>query len=56
MWTSHVEQAWHATYNSNDKEAINICQTKQNDVLVLLASMTTEEIKQKMKRCIRFNC
>ncbi len=41
---SQIEQALDATYKSNDKEA------KQNDVLVLLTSMPTEEIKQKMKR------
>ncbi len=50
MWTAQVEEALYATFNQNDKETIKIAQMKQNDVLVLLASMTTEEIKQKMKR------
>eukprot|EP00485_Elphidium_margaritaceum_P015545 CAMPEP_0202728930 /NCGR_PEP_ID=MMETSP1385-20130828/185872_1 /ASSEMBLY_ACC=CAM_ASM_000861 /TAXON_ID=933848 /ORGANISM="Elphidium margaritaceum" /LENGTH=4770 /DNA_ID=CAMNT_0049395183 /DNA_START=131 /DNA_END=14440 /DNA_ORIENTATION=- len=50
LWTAQVEDALNAACNHNDKEAMKLVQQKQNDVLVLLASMTTEEIGKKMKR------
>ena len=50
LWTSQVEDALNASFQQNDKDAMKIVQQKQNDVLILLASMTTEEIPKKMKR------
>lgn len=49
LWTNQVEEALVLSLQ-NDKEALKAVQQKQKDVLTQLANMTTEEIKQKMKR------